>query len=146
MSERQTIEITNRRLNEICSGFIALKERKLPSVNVDLRVAAQYKALTPKLELYNEVRKKIVSEHEIPGEDVSSDVKLKNKLELRKKLDELDAATVEIFVPLKKLTKADLPVAVKSANGEENNMGLAGIMVALAPEFFELPDESELDN
>lgn len=144
MSERQQLELSYKRLGEIMSGFQALKQRRLPNVNVDLRVASQYRRLVGVYEDYQTVRKKIIAEHELPGSDASDEIKLENKLELRNKLDQLDAQTVKVDAPLKRLSREDLPQTFKGDGGDQNTAGLAAIMAALAPEFFDLPDEADL--
>lgn len=143
MAERAMLSITCKRLNEIVSGLAALKERKNPSIQIDLRIAAQFKRLAPIQETIQKRRKQIIAEHEMAGDDASDTVKLRDKIELRKKLDALDEEVIQISAPLKKLTKEDLPQPIKGEHGDNNTMGLAAIMIALAPEFFDLPEETE---
>lgn len=143
MADRPLIKLSNRRLREIAQGLSILKERRLPSLQVELRVAAQLRTLVGPYEDVQEVRKKILREHEVPDGDAESEVKVKKQLELRTKLDELDALEIEVFAPKKKLSKEDLPQSLKGTDGEKNTVGNAGIMVALAPEFFDLPEEEE---
>ncbi len=135
------ISITNRRLREIVQGLSVLKERRLPSVQAELRVAAQLRSLIDAYETYADVRKKIVREHEIPSADVDSEVKLQKQIELRDKLDKLESAYVDVPAPKRRLTKDDLPQTLSNGDDGRNTVGNAGVMVALAPEFFDLPDE-----
>lgn len=141
MTERKQIEVSVGRLFEIHSGFVALKERKLPSLQVDLRVAAQGKPVFTAYDVAVKRRKQIIAEHEIPDSSADEEIKLKNKLTLRNKLDELEAEKILLPAPKKRLTQKDLPQSTKNNDSDANTRGLAGIMLALAPEYFDLPEE-----
>lgn len=143
MADAKKIEITVGRLTEIQSGFRVLKERRLPSLQVDLRVAAQSKPVFNAYDITLKRRKQIIAEHEIPDSNANDEIKLKNKLELRNKLDELDAEVIALPAPKRRLTKDDLPQSIKGDSSDANTSGIAGVILALAPEYFDLPEEEE---
>ena len=136
-----TLTITGQRLHEIRSGFVLLKERILPTLNAEIRVATQFKALLPAIERYDARKRAIEMDHiETTGEGKA--VRVREK-ELREKLKDLDDEQIEIPAPRRRLTPADLPLRLKSDESEKNRESNAAIMIALAPEFFELPVEPE---
>ncbi len=140
MSERQMLTITYKRLREIISGFNGLKDRKLPSLNVELRVAAQIRTLAGPIDDYATIRRKIIKEAQVMNATDDAEL-LEKKMSLQEEIQKLDEQTVEVLAPKKRLTIADLPV--KGDDKDKNTAGLAGIMVALSPEFFDLPEEKD---
>lgn len=137
----ETYTITGQRLNEIRSGFVLLKERTLPTLNAEIRVATQFKALLPALERYDARKRDIEMDH-IETTPEGKAVRVREK-ELRERLKALDEEWIEIPAPRRRLVPADLPLRLKSDESEKNRESNAAIMVALAPEFFELPVEPE---
>lgn len=137
----ETLTITGRRLSEIKSGFLLIKERTLPTLNAEVRVATQFKALLPAIERYDARRRAIEMEH-IETTAEGKPVRVREK-EMHEALLALADEEIEIPAPRRRLAPADLPLRLKSDDSETNREANAAIMVALAPEFFELPDEPE---
>lgn len=142
-----TTEVSGSRLLEIRGGFIALQQRKLPDSATELRVALMFTKLRPVLEQYLEKLQELQAKAENAASLEEGNLE-RQRLEREVRLEQLalNREMIEIPVPRRKLTSAHLPPALKTkdGNGERNAEGRAGIIVSLAPEFFELPDDEDL--
>lgn len=136
MAETKKITVTGARLFGIRSGLVALKERKV-EFSVEMRTAIWYRAMQAAWDVYVEILKKIEAD-EAKARRSANIADLEDCAERRRKLEDQE---FEIPAPKKKLTHADMPKDFKGEGGEANGLAAAGIMVALAPEFCDIPTE-----
>jgi len=125
-----------KRVIAIHSALVDLARRKLPSITVDLKVARRIDSLRVEAETFDKRQKALIAEH------TGDDNKLERAVEFQQKLDALRDEVIEIPAPKSKITEADLPKAMKGDDGEKNAAGIGAIVADLAPEFFDLPEES----
>lgn len=130
-----------RRVVAIHAALTQLANRRLPSIQSDLRVARRIDLVKTEIATYEKRRKELIKEH--ARTDEGGDEKLVRPMELQAKLDALLDEVCDIRLPKTKLTEADLPKAMKGDDGEKNAAGLGAIVADLAPEFFAVADEAE---
>lgn len=143
---RPMLTLTGQRLYEIRSGFLSLKEKRLPNGDTEALVASIYQLIRPSCDAYMETLKKI--ERDLQNAELldDPDEKLRAFNDAQQRLDALNAFVYEVPAPRTKLTRSHLPKQHKGKDGEMNPQGNAGIMIALGSEFFEMPDEPGEDD
>ena len=139
--------VTGIRLMEIQGAFKALEQRALPPVS-DMRVASIFTPLREILDHYSRlVRAQEKELAEAEGMEDGSEERRERERRALEELTKLGEATYEVPVPARRLTEADLPVAVKTkdGNGLLNSAGRAAMARMLSPEFFELKSPDHAD-
>lgn len=128
--------LTGLRLAEVRSAINALKERRLPNLGSDLLVAKLYSDLKTAFKEYDHAAKKLQERLEDASEDEE---------ERKVILKEFEALQEQAFeVPaFRQLKKENLPKAFKGERGEANNTSVAGIIIALGDEYFDLTLEGD---
>jgi hypothetical protein len=141
--ERATLSLSVKRLLEIESGFLTLKERKLRDLPLEMRVAAQFQSLQPALAAFREQENRL-RDRQQDLEQLAPEARETEQREIHAQFRALrDTTRFDVPAPLKRLRPEDLPEPRKHDPKDDNTLGRAGIAAALAPEFFDLPDEAE---
>ena len=135
--------VTNRRLKEILAGLNILKDKRLPTAQVEVKVATCLLLLTPAFDAYQSRRKKIIRELQRVNSNIEESIELERKLELHVQISDLDDELIEIPVPKNRFKLADLPQENKKDDKDSSTVGRAAIMALLGNEFFTLPEEDE---
>lgn len=130
------MKLTGLRLAEVRSALTVLKERRLPSLDTDLLVAALYTGLRAALKEYDQVVKNL--QRELEGTEDEDEKKA-----LTQRFEDLQDREFEVPEPKQKLGKANLPKTFSGERGENNSAANAGIIIALGEEYFDLGDSSE---
>lgn len=141
--ERKTLELKGSRLMEIRSGFMALKDKRLPNGDTEALVTSMYQLIRSAVDAYNETIESIHRDLRLAEAMEEIDEK---EAELRRCQDRLDALNNHVYVvtaPRTRLSRQHLPKSYKTrdGSGDMNPAGNAAIMMALGEEFFDMPSE-----
>lgn len=143
---KQTIDISGSALSEIRSGLAVLKDKRLPSTDAETMVASLWQMLRPAFETYDDVIKKLQRLQQDAQECEDEELRKQMHSELREKAEGLAEQKFTVPRPKTKLQSQHLPKAHKGKDGEDNPSGNAAVMIALGPDFFEMPElEEKLD-
>lgn len=136
----KTVSLTGVRLMEVRSGFLLMQSRALPA-NSDMRVSLMFAPLRPALEAYMRIVQK--QQERLTEAEALEEGSLERRTleaEIMGELERLASSTYDVPAPRRRLTVADLPVAIKTKDGQGamNAAGRSQIATSLAPEFFDL--------
>ena len=139
---RKMMQVTGERLAEIRSGLAVLKEKRLPSTEAESMVASLWYALKPAFDMYDDIVKKIQAEVR-DAEDLEADDKKAAMRQVNIKADDLRTMMLNVPVPKTKLQAQHLPKSHKGKDGEDNPAGNAACIIALGPDYFEFPADTD---
>jgi hypothetical protein len=135
-----TKKITGQQLVEVRSGLSVLKEKRLPTSEAESMVFSMWYLLKPAFDAYDDIVKKLQAIQTEMQECEDEEEKKALSTELRQKAEGLTAQLFEVSLPKTKIQPSHLPKAHKGKDGEENPTGNAAIMIALGPDFFDMPN------
>lgn len=145
------VKVTHRTLRGMYAALELLANRRLPSLDADLKVARLLTLLGPVAEPARAARDKValrVMEETIGGlepEKVPQPIVALSNTRTKVAIDEFDAEIIEIELPPYRITKEDLPKDKAGDDGWKNGEAAAAIAADLGPLFrFDEADERRL--
>jgi hypothetical protein len=140
---RKMMTVTGLRLAEIRAGLAVLKEKRLPTADAEGLVASMWMLFKPAFDTYDDIVKKLQKEQREAEELENEDDKKQAHLDVQTKADALQVMPFEVPSPKTKLQAQHMPKTHKGRDGDDNPRGNAAVIIALAPEVYQIDGTNE---